>query len=100
MIIAPGSDLTGVLMAAERVRASLTAGPIQVGDHQLVSTVSIGVASTSTGLEHSSALIGAADSALYRAKQGGRNAVSCEPALTPDESDISASRALSPVVHW
>lgn len=99
LIIAPGSDLTGVLMAAERVRASLATGPIQVDDQQLVSTVSIGVASTSTGLEHSSALIGAADSALYRAKHSGRNAVSSEPALAPDESDLSPSRALSPFVH-
>lgn len=99
LIIAPGSDLIGVRMAAERVRQSMAAGPIQVGDQQLVSTVSIGVASTATGLEDSSALIGAADAALYRAKHSGRNAVASEPAVSSDESAVPLEHVVAAAVR-
>jgi two-component system, cell cycle response regulator len=91
LIIAPGSDLNGVLMAAERVRESMTTGPIRLDDQLVVSTVSIGVASTSEGLADSGALIRAADSALYRAKKSGRNAVCAEPAAGSDEAVVATS---------
>ena len=63
------------LLLAERLRESYATMALETGGGLLRSTVSIGVAdSTQTGLEWQ-ALVSAADQALYRAKQAGRNRV-------------------------
>jgi len=63
------------LLLAERLRESYATMTLEAGGSLLRSTVSIGVAdSTQAGLEWQ-ALISAADQALYRAKQAGRNRV-------------------------
>ncbi len=63
------------LVLAERLRESYAALDQEMGNDILKSTISIGVAdSTQAGLEWP-ALVSAADQALYRAKQAGRNRV-------------------------
>jgi diguanylate cyclase (GGDEF)-like protein len=61
--------------SAERVRAALSAAPIDVGGPLLRSTVSAGVATTAGCGYEVSALLAGADQALYRAKSLGRNRV-------------------------
>jgi len=69
------SDLLGAELAAERFRTSVSALPIDAGRAQRVITLSAGVAAYDGGEEWPTAetLIGAADTALYRAKAAGRN---------------------------
>lgn len=76
-IISTDADLRGVLVLAERIRASIQAIAIKHEDSSVgVVTVSIGVASMIPSLDHDSAeLLLAADHALYRAKASGRNCV-------------------------
>lgn len=66
---------SGVLQAAERFRAAVSALPISVGRSEHTVTLSAGVATYDGGEEWPTAeqLVGAADAALYRAKHAGRN---------------------------
>ena len=65
----------GGLQAAERFRAAVGALPIETGRTARTLTLSAGVASYDGGEEWPTAeqLVGAADAALYRAKEAGRN---------------------------
>ena len=74
LVVAPGSqeDETGKLY--ERLRAALAGNPIPTQAGKLSVTVSIGAA-TWQGNESVEELLGAADTALYRAKNSGRNRV-------------------------
>ncbi len=87
------TDREGGYQVAERLRAAVAAlgiphrrSPVPAG----VVTVSIGLA-TLAGRDDVDALVARADSALYRAKHAGRNAVAVE--LAP-ESD-----SLTPLLH-
>jgi len=61
---------------AERLRKSVENHAIRVGDKELRITVSLGVATYPGGnIDTPNALVGAADQALYRAKEAGRNRV-------------------------
>jgi diguanylate cyclase (GGDEF)-like protein len=67
-VLLPDTDPSGAERAAERLRA-------RVAERTPV-TVSIGVATRTAARDHpSSALVSAADDALYEAKRGGRNRV-------------------------
>jgi diguanylate cyclase (GGDEF)-like protein len=68
------SSTEDAVTAAERVRASFASAGVRVDETPLPTSVSIGVATSERGLVLS-ALIAAADTALYRAKRGGRNRV-------------------------
>ncbi len=75
-ILCRGIDSRGGALFAERVRQALAAASLQYENQAISITVSIGVA----GLPHPALLtptdfIGAADEALYRAKESGRNRV-------------------------
>lgn len=74
-ILLPSTTEQEALVLAERLRASYAAVVMEFSGKTLKSTISIGVAdSTHVGQEFSS-LVAAADQALYRAKQKGRNRV-------------------------
>jgi diguanylate cyclase (GGDEF)-like protein len=78
-IVLVETDLKGAVYAAEKVRRVVEqflflkeeGGPLQV-------TISLGVAALSPGCQTAHQLIEAADTALYEAKQRGRNAVYVE----------------------
>jgi diguanylate cyclase (GGDEF)-like protein len=86
LLIVPNCDASQALTVAERMRSSVSHGAIDVpGGSEAVSvSISIGAAAVcaeSAGTED--AALQAADSALYRAKQCGRNrteVISCIPA--------------------
>jgi diguanylate cyclase (GGDEF)-like protein len=74
-ILLPSTTEKEALLLAERLRKVYAAMTMEFGGETLKSTISIGVAdSTHAGLAISS-LVAAADQALYRAKQEGRNRV-------------------------
>jgi diguanylate cyclase (GGDEF)-like protein len=75
LILVPGCDLPSAALVADRIREAVAAGTIKGGEIELRVTVSVGVASTSSGHTTSGGLLQAADEALYRAKAAGRNRV-------------------------
>lgn len=77
MVIAPRCDLAQAHELAQRVLESIRATPITIPDHSFCITVSAGVTSTG-GPACAEELIMAADRALYRAKQKGRDRVEAE----------------------
>jgi len=82
LIMLPDTSLDGSATLAEALREAVEAAPTQWGAHRIAVTISIGVAGGAiTGAATVDGLVGAADSALYRAKQGGRNRVEVAPAL-------------------
>jgi diguanylate cyclase (GGDEF)-like protein len=76
-VVLPQTDLTGAELGAERMRAAIEGMQIQRldGGGLLPITASFGVASFPSQAADKTALIAAADAALYRAKRGGRNRV-------------------------
>jgi diguanylate cyclase (GGDEF)-like protein len=74
----PGLDLTPTKMVAERLREAIKKAEIRLTDNSLLPslTISIGIAQMQDG-DKPKDLITAADNALYRAKNSGRNIV-CE----------------------
>jgi diguanylate cyclase len=73
-IILPGTLTNGALIAAERIRAAVETANFQYGDLSLRVTVSMGVAQFLEG-DDERALVERSDTALYAAKDSGRNAV-------------------------
>ena len=75
-ILMPGLSLTEATSAAERIRENIAATRVDVDGHELSITASLGVACfPGTGIMNLNDLIKAADQALYRAKESGRNRV-------------------------
>lgn len=80
IVICTNTPLDGAALVAERLRHLLEAYPIEVSDgagvkQTLRITISVGVASFSAQYDSVEKLIQAADGALYRAKNEGRNRV-------------------------
>lgn len=69
------TDKAGAQFAAERIRQAVEAQGIRVYDEDLKITVSIGISVFPEDSADKDALIDKADSAMYRAKQNGRNRV-------------------------
>jgi diguanylate cyclase (GGDEF)-like protein len=69
--ILPGAPHDAAV-AAERVRLAFEAAAVTIADHPVAATVSIGVAGGAPGVDVG-IMIAAADVALYKAKEGGRN---------------------------
>jgi two-component system, cell cycle response regulator len=74
VIVAPGCNAADAAALAERFRLSICGKPVDVASDSIPVTMSFGVAATSD-MTKSSQLLRAADEALYRAKNGGRNTV-------------------------
>lgn len=74
LIVAPGCDATAAVKLAERFRACISQKPIDIFDGAFPATVSLGVTASSDAKEADD-LVRAADEALYRAKNAGRNRV-------------------------
>jgi len=73
LVICSNTDLKAAIQAAERLRRMVERLRIQAGDVEIRASVSIGVATREVGMTETDALVNAADRALYRAKQAGRN---------------------------
>jgi diguanylate cyclase (GGDEF)-like protein len=76
LVMLPDVPGPGAVVVAGRIRKSVEAEPLKVGDYELAVTVSIGVsARLDEGPESVENLLGRADEALALAKQRGRNRV-------------------------
>ena len=76
VMILPGAGREDCQFVAERLRHMVEESVVQAGENQIRVTVSVGVASyPEYAVEDEQQLHKAADKALYRAKEGGRNIV-------------------------
>jgi diguanylate cyclase (GGDEF)-like protein len=76
VLVLPQNELEGAGVLAERWRAVVEATPTRLPDGQLIEvTLSAGVAAIARTDSTPEDLVAAADEALYRAKEGGRNRV-------------------------
>jgi diguanylate cyclase (GGDEF)-like protein len=77
LAICASTDVAHARQAAERLRRSVSALPIATGRTARTITLSVGVAGYEGGEEWPTVeqLVGAADAALYRAKNAGRDCV-------------------------
>jgi diguanylate cyclase len=71
----PDTRRQDALWLAERVRAAVETASHSVGEHTIRATVSVGVALSNDATADLTGLLKAADQALYRAKEAGRNRV-------------------------
>jgi len=74
VIMAPHCTAADAMNLADRFRASVCAEPIAAGDDGVTVTISLGCAAT-RDMDLSAQLLRAADEALYKAKQSGRNRI-------------------------
>ena len=75
MVLLPETPASGGLQLAERIRAEVERGGLAVDDARVKTTVSVGVATFPSQAASSDELIRSADTAMYSAKQGGKNRV-------------------------
>lgn len=71
-LLLPDTDAAGAVAVAERVRMAMAAAPVSL-DEALTVTSSFGVAVLTDAITDPTEWLGAADAALYRAKNEGRN---------------------------
>ncbi len=76
LVVLPGADRAGAAVVAERICASVANYRMLIQETQVAATVSIGVAIYPDDAVTSEGLFRAADMAMYRAKNCGRNRVS------------------------
>ena len=73
-VLLPETPQEGAFILAERLREKLASTCFNYGEQAIYVTMSLGIAAYSTKTDSSNAdLIKKADTALYRAKEGGRN---------------------------
>jgi len=77
LLLMPGCDTSAAFEIAERARAAIASEPARNDLLALPMTISVGIACTVDATVDPTALIAAADEALYRAKAKGRNCVEC-----------------------
>jgi len=87
VVLLPETGARGAREVAERVRRSVEASGLRVGDAIVPTTVSIGIASYPDDGSDLSLLLDKADKAMYRSKQEGRNRLtSSNGANAPEEA--------------
>lgn len=78
-VLLPSTDGPSAGATAERVRSAIENLRIQVGEKEIMVTISIGISEFATGDISIEPAMVRADRALYRAKEQGRNRVCSEP---------------------
>lgn len=82
LVLAPNTDAQKAVQLAERIRLVIAGYAVQASEHQFHLTVSIGLTEKYKHIGSVNALLKAADTALYRAKEMGRNLVISAPCST------------------
>lgn len=85
VILLPETPLKGALMVAEEIRAAIEAMQVETEKGLIKVTASLGVAEYSALVEDLPMLVRLADTALYAAKEHGRNRVEVGEPPTPEE---------------
>jgi diguanylate cyclase (GGDEF)-like protein/PAS domain S-box-containing protein len=75
VVLLPETAAPEAILVAERIRAAVEASNVQIDDKIIRYTISIGVSEAGGATSDLKTLLAAADSALYRAKNEGRNRV-------------------------
>jgi two-component system cell cycle response regulator len=87
MVVLAGAPIDYATMVAERLRVALATDTFEIAGQSLAITASFGLAIATVGTS-TDAAVAAADAALYRAKQGGRNRVEqARPEEFTDEAE-------------
>lgn len=100
-VLLPESDMNDAVLVAERIRRKIAEEEFTTEDDKKIRvTVSLGVAAFRPELAEMKQLIAEADTALYFAKQSGRNQVIClkdgecsKIAETPEAASVDAGEA-------
>jgi diguanylate cyclase (GGDEF)-like protein len=75
-IILPETDAAGAQQAANRIKLAATTLPFDIGNDKTVYvTISLGIATYPIHGESANLLLAAADSAMYKAKENGRDQI-------------------------
>ncbi|MBV8132450.1 MAG: diguanylate cyclase [Alphaproteobacteria bacterium] len=91
VVLLPGADAADAARRAEQLRSRVEALVVRYLEKSLPTiTVSIGVAGFPENGDYPEAVLKAADEALYRAKEGGRNRVELSRAPTADPETPTA----------
>jgi diguanylate cyclase (GGDEF)-like protein len=77
LVLAPNCALSEAAVVAERLRRSVATEKFAIGHLSIAISVSIGVSTIKGACPDVNLALQAADSALYRAKDKGRNRVEC-----------------------
>ena len=81
VVLLPETTLEHALPVAERIRATLHKSPVAWNGRSLSVTASLGVATCPETAVLATDVLAAADAALYRSKETGRNRVSAAPPI-------------------
>ena len=94
-VLMPGTDIAGALIVCERLRLAVEQARVETLTGIVRPSVSIGVAERRPD-EDSALLLLRADTALYRAKQNGRNRIeSAEPPAAAAQADLAPAAMLT-----
>ena len=74
-IFLPGTDIKGAVVIAERLRIAINSEPFATSKGPLTVAISIGAALATADTTTPEQLLAVADTALYKAKESGRNCV-------------------------
>ena len=78
MVILPDTPLIGARQVSENLRRAIAEHPVTWNDGQVMVTASFGITAITEGEHDPLGAISRADTALYRAKQRGRNGIELE----------------------
>ena len=81
VVLLPETALPEAILVVERIRAAVEASNVQIDDKIIRYTISIGGSEAGGAASDLKTMLAAADGALYRAKNEGRNRVLAEVAL-------------------